>query len=129
MTFSGDFDPQEVIIFVRNRLRHMGFLLNEQKTKIRKAGTRQTVTGLVVNETCSIPAEYRRRLRQELYYCKKYGPDSHLAHTGSDESTARMLQRLLGSVSHCLQAAPCDPELLADKAWILHAIRHQNSSP
>ena len=36
MTFSGDFDPAEVIRFVRGELKKMGFLLNEQKTRIIK---------------------------------------------------------------------------------------------
>ena len=65
MTFSGNFDPAEVIRFVRLELKKMGFLLNEQKTRIQRPGQQQTVTGIVVNEKLSIPADYRRKLRQE----------------------------------------------------------------
>ena len=78
MTFSGDFDPAEVVRFVRLESRKMGFLLNEQKTRIQRPGQQQTVTGIVVNEKLSIPADYRRKLRQELYYCRKFGIQEHL---------------------------------------------------
>ena len=60
MTFSGDFNRAEVIRFVRLELKKMGFLLNEQKTQILRPGQQQTVTGIVVHEKLSIPADYRR---------------------------------------------------------------------
>jgi len=44
MTFSGDFDPAEVIQFVRLELKKLGFLLNEQKTRIQRPGQQQSVT-------------------------------------------------------------------------------------
>lgn len=46
MTFSGNFDPREVKAFVSQKLREMGFFLNESKSKYLPAGQRQTVTGL-----------------------------------------------------------------------------------
>lgn len=74
MTFSGDFDPREVVKpFVSGKLREMGFFLNESKSKYLPAGHRQTVTGLVVNEKPAVPANYLRSLRQELYFCQKFG--------------------------------------------------------
>ena len=112
MTFSGDFEPTEVIRFVRTELRKLGFLLNEQKTRIQRPGQQQTVTGIVVNEKPSIPADYRRKLRQELYYCRKYGIQEHLHKIGLEipEETYRM--RLLGKVNYVLQAHPDDRYML-----------------
>ena len=112
MTFSGDFEPTEVIRFVRTELRKLGFLLNEQKTRIQRPGQQQTVTGIVVNEKPSIPAVYRRKLRQELYYCRKYGIQEHLQKIGLEipEETYRM--RLLGKVNYVLQAHPDDRDML-----------------
>ena len=49
MTFSGDFDRNEVVSFVREELNKMGFVLNGKKTKLLTSGKRQTVTGVVVN--------------------------------------------------------------------------------
>ena len=118
MTFSGDFDPAEVIRFVRLELKKLGFLLNEQKNRIQRPGQRQTVTGIVVNEKLSIPAEYRRKLRQELYYCKKFGIQAHLQKTGLEipEDTYRM--QLLGMVNYVLQVHPEDRDMLDARKWL-----------
>ena len=82
MTFSGVFDGSEVKGKVYGFLRSMGFEPNLRKTRILTRGTRQVVTGLVVNERVRVPAPYRRGLRQEIYYCMKYGAKEHLTRTG-----------------------------------------------
>ena len=122
MTFSGDFDPTEVIRFVRTELKKMGFLLNEQKTRIQRPGQQQTVTGIVVNEKLSIPTDYRRKLRQELYYCRKFGVHEHLQKIGLEipEETYRM--QLLGKVNYVLQVHPDDQDMLEVKQWLKHSI-------
>jgi len=118
MTFSGDFDPAEVIRFVRLKLKKLGFLLNEQKTRIQRPGQQQTVTGIVVNEKLSIPADYRRKLRQELYYCKKYGIQEHLQKVGLEipEDTYRM--QLLGKANYVLQVHPDDGDMHEARKWL-----------
>ena len=118
MTFSGDFEPAEVIRFVRLELKKIGFLLNEQKTRIQRLGQQQTVTGIVVNEKLSIPADYRRKLRQELYYCRKFGIQEHLQKTGLEipEDTYRM--QLLGKVNYVLQIHPADQDMQEAQKWL-----------
>ena len=118
MTFSGDFDPAEVIRFIRLELKKMGFLLNEQKTKIQRPGRQQTVTGIVVNERLSIPTDYRRKLWQELYFCRKFGIREHLQKIGLEilEDTYRM--QLLGKVNYVLQVHPDDEEIKAARKWL-----------
>jgi len=118
MTFSGDIDPAEVIRFVRLELKKLGFLLNEQKTRIQRPGQQQTVTGIVVNEKLSIPADYRRKLRQELYYCKKYGIQEHLQKVGLEipEDTYRM--QLLGKANYVLQVHPDDGDMHEARKWL-----------
>ena len=118
MTFSGDFEPAEVIRFVRVELKKMGFLLNEQKTRIQHTGQRQSVTGIVVNEKLSIPADYRRKLRQELYYCRKFGIQEHLQKIGLEipEETYRM--QLLGKANYVLQIHPDDRDMLEARKWL-----------
>ncbi len=121
MTFSGDFDPVEVIRFVRAELKKLGFLLNEQKTKVQRPGQQQTVTGIVVNEKLSIPSDYRRKLRQELYYCGKFGIQEHLQKIGLEipEDTYRM--QLLGKVNYVLQIHPDDSDMLEARKWLQQA--------
>ena len=112
MTFSGVFDGSEVKGKVYGFLRSMGFEPNLRKTRILTRGTRQVVTGLVVNERVRVPAPYRRGLRQEIYYCMKYGAKEHLTRTGrqaylndGDEGTRRYLESLLGKTAYVLLAS------------------------
>ena len=123
MTFSGDFEPSEVIRYVRLELKKMGFLLNEQKTRIQRPGQQQTVTGIVVNEKLSIPADYRRKLRQELYYCRKFGILEHMQKTGLEipEDTYRM--QLLGKVNYVLQVHHNDKDMLDARKWLQQSMK------
>lgn len=123
MTFSGDFDPAEVIRFVKLELKKMGFLLNEQKTKIQQAGQQQSVTGIVVNEKPNVSASYRRKLRQELYYCRKFGVAEHLRKIGLEVTKETYLQHLLGKGSYVLQIQSDDPELRDDLQWVCSQLK------
>ncbi len=118
MTFSGDFEPAEIIRFVRLELKKLGFLLNEQKTRIQRPGQQQTVTGIVVNEKLNIPADYRRKLRQELYYCRKFGIQQHLEKIGLEISEDTYRMQLLGKVNYVLQVHPDDQAMKAAKKWL-----------
>ena len=118
MTFSGDFEPVEVIRLVRAELKTLGFLLNEQKTKIQRPSQQQSVTGIVVNEKLSIPADYRRKLRQELYYCGKFGIQEHLQKTGLEIPADTYRMQLLGKVNYVLQVHPDDRDLLEARKWL-----------
>ena len=123
MTFSGDFDPAAVTDFVKTELLRRGFFLNEKKTKTVRNGQRKTVTGYVVNEKLNAPADYRRRLRQEMHYCMKYGLASHLERIGSDASPGKYAASLLGRVNFVLSADPRSGEFLAYRAWLADAVR------
>lgn len=54
-------------------LRDEGFSLNEKKVHFNRTGTRQYVTGLVVNKDVNIPRERLRRLRAILHNAKTSG--------------------------------------------------------
>ena len=123
MTFSGEFALREVLAFVQPELNKRGFFLNPEKTQCVRSGQRQMVTGLVVNEKPNIPAEYRRKLRQELYYCKKFGVEEHLARGGIDEGAETFLRRLLGRVNYVLQIAPNDAQLRQARQWLRLQLR------
>jgi len=118
MTFSGGFDAAEVVSQVQTELGKLGLLLNRQKTRLQRPGTRQSVTGVVVNEKAHTPAEYRRRLRQELYYCQKYGVASHLKKIECPDTAELYIRRLLGRVNFALQIDPSDRALQRARAWL-----------
>ena len=118
MTFSGDFDPNEVIPLIKSELKKIGFLLNEQKTHIQYPCQQQTVTGIVVNEKLSIPAAYRRELRQDLYYCRKFGIQEHLKKINLNISEETYRSQLLGKVNYVLQVHPKDIDMLNARKWL-----------
>ena len=119
MTFSGDFDSREVIDLVRKELRKMGLFLNDKKTIRVMRGQRQTVTGIVVNEGMSVPSAYRKKLRQEVYYCRRFGVEEHLKRTGNAETPESYLPKLLGRINYACAVMPDDRELKGEKRWVM----------
>ena len=63
----------------------MGLRLNEKKTRVRKQGQQQEVTGIVVNYKTQLPKSVRKEIRKNMYYICKYGLESHLSHIGSEQ--------------------------------------------
>lgn len=115
ITCSGSFRPGPVIGKLSGFLQAMGFYLNEQKTRVIRPGRHQTVTGLTVNRKVQVPAGYRRKLRKDIYYCRKYGAGSHLQRVGDTDylpegqaGIHRYLQSLLGKVNYILSVNPED---------------------
>ena len=119
MSFSGVFDAKEVLCFVQQELQREGYYLNERKTHLTHPGQRQMVTGIVVNQGLSIPADYRRMLRQELHFCQKYGVHEHLAHLNLSCSEREYLQKLLGRVNYVLSVMPEKREMQQYRRWLL----------
>ena len=47
------------------------------------------VTGLSVDSTVKVPQQYKRKLRQEIYYCNKFGVSHHLNRINSEREDKR----------------------------------------
>lgn len=118
MAFSGNFDPHPVIRLVKSELNKMGLFLNDKKTVVVRKGQKHSVTGLVVNERLGVPSEYKKRLRQEMYYCMKFGVQSHLNVIGRSESEEKYILKLLGRVNYVLSVEPRNEEMLKYKDWL-----------
>lgn len=76
LTFS--FQDQETDVarfrwWVDQVCHHEGFLVNQAKFRVIRDSQRQTVTGIVVNDTLQIPREARRRFRAMLHNCQQQG--------------------------------------------------------
>lgn len=99
LTFSGNFNVNDLIKYVNKLLYEYNFRLNKKKIKVVRKKTRQRVTGIVVNEKVNIRRNYKRKIRQEVYYIKKYNLKDHLKNITykSDEET--YLLNLLGRIN------------------------------
>jgi RNA-directed DNA polymerase len=78
LTFSGNKGIVSFSDRIKSIVKKQGFLLNDAKTRVRYSNQRQMVTGLIVNQKLAVPKETIKKLRQEIYYCKKYGVIGHM---------------------------------------------------
>lgn len=123
MTFSGDFDSREVKNFVATELSKYNFFLNERKTVVAHNGQKKQVTGIIVNEKPNISSAYKRKIRQEIYHCKKFGVSDHLKHTKNSTDESTYIEQLLGRVNYVLSVSP-DNEFLDYKQWLIKQKAH-----
>ena len=120
MTFSGEFNEKEIINFVRNELSKLGLHLKNRKTAVIPATKRQTVTGIVVNEKLNLTKEYKKNIRQEMYYIKKFGLDEHLNKRGLTDKHQYLLS-LRGRIAFVLQTLPNDREFMEYQKFLSEA--------
>ena len=79
-------------------IRSAGFTINPDKTRMQLRASRQTVTGLTVNQKVNIQADYYRRVRSMCYELFKTG--SYFNQGGAPMIG---LPTLLGQLNHCFR--------------------------
>ena len=117
MTFSGDFDEKEVIDFVKDELYKLGLFLKNRKTVVIPSTKCQCVTGIVVNEKINITKDYKKKIRQEMYYIRKYGLDGHLSRMNISDKEQYILS-LKGRIAFVLQTIQNDGEFMEYKRFL-----------
>ena len=105
MTFSGEFDEREIITLVKEELRKLGLFLKNRKTALINSSKRQTVTGIVVNEKINLTKEYKKKIRQEIYYIEKFGIENHAQNQGITDVNGYLVS-LLGRIAFVIQTCP-----------------------
>ncbi len=75
---AGQAHTWEVGSGLQNIVAHTGFSINPKKTRMQYRGSRQAVTGLVVNRKVNIRTEYRRRARALAHELFKTGTFQHV---------------------------------------------------
>lgn len=118
MTFSGEFDASLIIKEVRQELRKLGLHLNDKKTVVIKNSACQKVTGIVVNVKMQVSLNYRKKIRQEIYYIKKFGLEEHLNRLGVKDSS-KYLNSLFGRILFVLQVDSENNEFINYKNFVL----------
>ena len=118
MTFSGAFNPSELRTKVRKMLYKVGLELNNDKIHIVYKSSSQNVTGIVVNEKMQVNVKYRNKIRQEIYYIKKFGLSSHLKKCDINIDSKRYLNILYGKVLYVLQINENDIEFIKYRQFI-----------
>lgn len=122
LTFSGDFSVNEVIEYVKDKLKENGFKINYKKIVVVSKKTCQKVTGIVVNEKINISKEYKNKIRQEMYYIKKYGIDDHLKRINKNISKEKYILNLLGKINYVIQVNN-DSNVKSYKIWLSNYVK------
>ena len=102
---------------MKNELSKLGLYLKNRKTVVIPDSKCQRVTGIVVNEKINVSKEYKKKLRKELYYIKKFGLEGHLNKVGVSDKE-RYLLSLKGKIAFVLQTIPNDREFMEYKKFL-----------
>jgi retron-type reverse transcriptase len=102
LTFSGDPSVLSVLPMARRIVKEEGFSSAPEKFRIQRRGSRQKVTGLVVNDKVTVPRPVRRLLRAMVH---RFAADP--------EKDPRMLRFLMGYVNFMKPAHPGTSKRLA----------------
>lgn len=112
------------------KIEGAGFKINACKTRMHCRGSRQMVTGLVVNEKANIRSEYYRKARamcDALFQTGQYFKDVSPPNDDSDEPTANLtgsLNPLEGILSHIYYVTQSEEQRpIADQREKPRAIR------
>lgn len=124
MTFSGSFSKKEIIDLVKHELSKLGLSLNKEKIKLITKKSRQVVTGIVVNKKMQVNINYRKNIRKEIFFIKKYGLTSHLNYLKVSIPKEKYLNQLLGKINYVLQVDNTNKEFIDYKNYLLKLIKN-----
>lgn len=114
---SGDYVDSAVIIReVKRILVQHGFCINAEKTKVLGRHQAQMVTAIVVNDKMQVSREYRRKLRQEIYYVRRFKENAKDVYAA--ESYVHYLYQLFGRVTFVLYVDPVNSDFLEAKKFL-----------
>lgn len=117
LTFSGDFNENEILNFAKECLAAFDLKVNDEKTKLMSRGERQIVTGIVVNDKLQVQFHKRNEIRNTMFYIRKFGLADHMSKLNITQSN--YLPHLLGKINFILQINPSDDEFIRYKELLL----------
>lgn len=108
ITFSGERNKLPSKMFISKIIKQQNFYLHPNKTKYQSRKFRQSVTGLTVNDKVTVDREWKVKLRTQLYFCAKHGPQSHLEYhlTNNNPIKNNFKDHLLGKVKFLYSVEP-----------------------
>ncbi len=118
LSFSGDFDEKELHVLLAYVLEKSGLALNREKTKLMTQNTRQTITGVVVNNKPQVVFHKRNALRNTMYFIQRFGLNEHIRHEKIKQKN--YLEHLLGKINFVLHINPSDAEFLEYKTLLIN---------
>lgn len=131
LSFSADcLDATSLLPSLREMLSAEGFAINRRKTRMLHSGDKHQITGVVSNTKMQAPSAYRKQIRQEMYYLRRFGLAEHLARMGEPRFCREgfvkeefYLNSLLGRINYVLFLNPEDKEFQEYQGDLIHCVR------
>ncbi len=108
-------------------LNRRGFTVNESKTKFISNASAQRVTEFTVNEKVAVSKDYKRNLRQEIYYALKFGFENAVLEGRKREyikygvaDVERYYNHLIEKFNYVLQGEPQNKWFLKTKDELMY---------
>lgn len=98
ITISGNYKILHFRKIFKKIIFDEGFLLNQKKIHLIRNGQQKKVTGIVVNEKLNISKKEIKKVRQSIFYIKKYGIESHLNYINWTSSCTKYKNHLYGKI-------------------------------
>lgn len=113
ITISGDSRLGQLLADFYKAIQHHGFIASPGKLKVSRPCNRQKVTGIIVNKKMAPPKKLIRKIRQQLYYCEKFGLEDHCQKEGIEEE--EFLDRINGMLGFIRLTQPVTADLFKSK--------------
>lgn len=131
LSFSADcLGATSLLPSLREMLSAEGFAINRRKTRVLHSGDKHQITGVVSNTKMQAPSAYRKQIRQEMYYLRRFGLAEHLARMGDPRfcrdgivKEVFYLNSLLGRINYVLFLNPEDKEFQGYRGDLIHCCR------
>lgn len=111
LVVSGDYPIKRLTSLIKKVFQQAGFTIHDEGKKkftIKHRRQQQKATGMVINYQPSMPKEWRLKLRNDLYFCAKYGTAPHLRKIGLEMKPESYLALLRGRVAFSQSIRPND---------------------
>lgn len=125
LAFSGKIDNESLIEKVENELKKIDLVLNSKKTKFMAQSQPQIICGIVVNKKVQVPKFKRNQIRQEFFFIKKFGLNSHIEKT--NQTKDNYLKHFIGSINYILSLNPKDTEFIDYRKYLYEIEKHASN--
>ena len=117
LAFSGEIIKPELTEFVAKIIMKCGFDVNVGKIKLYKGDGAKILTGVsLANGKIRAPRDYRRNLKQELYYIQHYGMGEHMRRKKINNS--HYLESIIGKTEFLLMLEPDNKFALSSMEYL-----------
>ena len=123
ITLSGEEIQLSHIRFIERIISEEGFVINSSKTRLLGLNVKKIITGVSISSgKATIPRNLKRKIRQEIYYIKRFGAKGHIRHERIEDPV--YLIRLQGRLAYWKMVEPNSEQVSSMFSIIHDALRH-----